>query len=48
MMDLDAAPLEWSRNDQTTMKPGVAERKYEPDSLCYPIRLAHGARFKSL
>jgi meiotically up-regulated gene 157 (Mug157) protein len=34
--------LKWSIGDATTMKPGVAERKWEIDSLCYPIRLAHG------
>lgn len=34
--------LEWSVNDITEMKPGVGERKWEIDSLCYPIRLAHG------
>ncbi len=34
--------LKWSIGDMTTMKPGVAERKWEIDSLCYPIRLAHG------
>jgi meiotically up-regulated gene 157 (Mug157) protein len=28
-------------NDRTEMRPGVAERKYEIDSLCYPMRLAH-------
>lgn len=29
-------------NDDTLMKPGVHERKWEVDSLCYVIRLAHG------
>jgi len=28
--------------DQTEMKPGVSERKWEVDSLCYTIRLAYG------
>jgi uncharacterized protein len=35
-------PLSWSVHDKTDMKPGVAERKWEIDSLCFPIRLAHG------
>ncbi len=34
--------LEWSLHDITEMKPGVGERKWEIDSLCYPVRLAHG------
>ena len=32
---------EW-QHDQTDMKPGVHERKWEVDSLCYVIRLAYG------
>ena len=32
---------EWEK-DLTEMKKELHERKYELDSLCYPIRLAHG------
>src|SRR5215831_5164676 len=32
---------EWKKTDITDMKPGLHERKWEVDSLCYPIRLAH-------
>ncbi len=31
---------EWA-SDHTKMQPGVHERKWEIDSLCYPIRLAY-------
>ncbi len=33
--------LDWSKIDQTEMKAGVAERKWEVDSLCYVLRLAY-------
>ena len=32
---------EWSK-DRTKMKPELHERKWEIDSLCYPVRLAYG------
>ena len=33
---------EWKKTDHTEMKAGIHERKWEIDSLCYPIRLAYG------
>ncbi|HLK27436.1 MAG TPA: glycoside hydrolase family 125 protein [Puia sp.] len=33
---------EWKATDVTDMKAGIHERKWEIDSLCYPIRLAYG------
>ena len=35
-------PLSWAAGDRTEHRPGVAERKWEIDSLCFPIRLAYG------
>ncbi len=32
---------EW-KDDLTDMKPELHERKWEIDSLCYPVRLSHG------
>jgi hypothetical protein len=32
---------EWKNMDQTEMLPGVHERKWELDSLCYVLRLMH-------
>ncbi len=41
MQDPDArTDLSWALRDETEMRPGVAERKWEVDSLCYAIRLA--------
>jgi meiotically up-regulated gene 157 (Mug157) protein len=33
--------LPWALEDQTEMKTGVAERKWEVDSLCWTMRLAY-------
>jgi len=42
MRDASDPPLSWAVHDRTRHIPGVGERKWEVDSLCYPIRLAHG------
>ena len=34
--------LSWAVDDATDTKPGVAERKWEVDSLCYCMRLSYG------
>jgi meiotically up-regulated gene 157 (Mug157) protein len=36
----ELGPSPW-KDDLTDMKPELHERKWEVDSLCYPIRLAH-------
>jgi meiotically up-regulated gene 157 (Mug157) protein len=41
MRDATAAPLTWAVNDKTKHYPGVGERKWEVDSLCYPVHLAY-------
>jgi uncharacterized protein len=42
MPNPQSRPLSWAVADLTDHRPGVGERKWEIDSLCYPIRLAHG------
>src|SRR5512136_1276306 len=37
----DEAKVSNWKSDNTVMKPGVHERKWEIDSLCYPVRLAY-------
>jgi uncharacterized protein len=37
----DESKVSGWKSDLTQMKPGVHERKWEVDSLCYPIRLAY-------
>jgi meiotically up-regulated gene 157 (Mug157) protein len=34
--------LSWAVDDLTDMHAGIAERKWEIDSLCYCVRLSHG------
>jgi meiotically up-regulated gene 157 (Mug157) protein len=38
----DGTKISYWKSDKTEMRPGVHERKWEIDSLCYVIRLAHG------
>lgn len=40
-MSADVEDKGW-QHDETAMKPELHERKWEVDSLCYVIRLAHG------
>lgn len=37
----DSTKISDWKDDKTDMKPGIHERKWEIDSLCYPIRLSY-------
>jgi len=39
--DFGAKACPWGTNDRPRMRPELCERKWEIDSLCYPLRLAH-------
>ncbi len=39
--DFGAKACPWGEHDQPTIRAEVCERKWEIDSLCYPVRLAH-------
>src|SRR5258705_9962690 len=39
--DFGAKACPWGENDKPPIRPELCERKWEIDSLCYPVRLAH-------
>src|SRR5258708_3408815 len=39
--DFGANACPWGERDKPPMRPELCERKWEIDSLCYPVRLAH-------
>ena len=39
--DFGAKACPWGENDKPTIRAELCERKWEIDSLCYPVRLAH-------
>src|SRR5713226_5985254 len=39
--DFGAKACPWGEHDQPPIRAEVCERKWEIDSLCYPVRLAH-------
>src|SRR5260370_35566960 len=39
--DFGAKACPWGENDKPPIRAELGERKWEIDSLCYPVRLAH-------